>query len=155
MFGRSTSTTHVKYYKSIDDILLFNWLKCIGGEYQYARIDVVNEKHTLQDIEAWESIYSTYVDEFGLNQLYKDYLKKSKKLAMLQAEYILTEKRFHLNAIEVLQEQVEKIKKQMDSGITSDSVLVHLSKFMGYKVDPKKITAKEYFILIKEYERAN
>ena len=155
LLGKATSTTHVKYYNSINDILLFNWFECLDGNYQYARLSGYEEKATLEDVKAWESIYATYVSEYGLNQLYKEYLKVARKIAILQADYIEKGVKYNLTQIEVLEEKKKGIQDQMNKGVSRDSVMVYLSKYMGFRLNPKEMTAKEYFTLIKEYERNN
>lgn len=137
-------------------MILFNWLQCVEGKVNYARInasdhDKLNEK----DIEAWEKIYDSYINFYGINALYKEYLSKAKKKALAQLEYTITRKKIHFNVIRIMDVELEKLKNRMNQGVTTESVLVHLSKYMGFKQDPKKLTVKEYFSMIKEYERAN
>ena len=54
--------------------------------------------------------------------------------------------------------QITKLEGMMSnagSGITIEQTLIHLSKWMGQWIDIKKIKAKEYFNLVREYERFN
>lgn len=155
MLGKATLKQPRQYYK-LDDILLYNWLQCTEGKYNFARIgatdsDVIDN----HDIEAFEVIYSAYIDKYGINDLYKQYLNLAKKRALAQLEYVATKRKFQFNIIRVMDAKIEDIKKQMNKGITTESVLVHLSKFMGAYQDPKKITFVYYLSMIKEYERAN
>jgi hypothetical protein len=57
-----------------------------------------------------------------------------------------------------LEVEIEKIKVMLNNrgtGITIEQSLVHLSKWIGNWIDSKKITAREYFNLQKEFERTN
>lgn len=137
-------------------MILFNWLQCVEGKFNYARLnatdeDVLNDA----DVLAWEKIYDSYINHFGINALYKEYLAKAKKKAIAQLDYAITRKKIHFNVIRIMDVELEKLKTRMNQGVTTESVLVHLSKYMGFKQDPKKLTVKEYFSMIKEYERAN
>lgn len=147
---------HVKYYKSIEDISLYNWLKCADGKVNYCRIGASeSDEITEQDFKQWDKIYCDYIDTMGLNGLYKQFLMKSKKKALIELDYVITRSKFLTNALRVIDVELEKLKEQMNKGVTTDQVMVHLSKFMGFRLDPKQITFKEYLNLIKEYERAN
>lgn len=150
-------STSVERYSGIDEMLLFNWLECLKGKYQYVRIgakesDEMNE----DDIKAFEQVYDGYIDEMGLNPTYKELLKIKIKIAKAQTDYVLTQDKKLLNAIRIHEVKAEQLRNQMNGGITVDSVLVHLSKwFGGGMLRAKKITVKEYFTLIKEFETAN
>jgi len=145
----------VKRYKSVHDIVMYNWLQCLKGEFQYTRINSDYKEQNESDIKAWESIYDSYINLFGIDKLYKQYLDKCRKRATAQNDYIITGKKIHFNIIRIMDVEIEKIKNEMNKGITTEQVLVHLNKFMGFRQDIKKITVVEYFNMIKEYERAN
>ena len=155
MFKRRTSITHVPRYKSIDDMILYNWLKCVDGEMQYTRISGHDVEANQDDLSAWDVIYSSYINHFGINKLYQQYLDKCRKRAIAQNDYILTNKKIYFNVIRIMDVEIEKIKNEMNKGISTEQVLVHLTKFMGFRQDIKRITVVEYFNMIKEYERAN
>ncbi len=137
-------------------MILFNWLQCVDGKFNYARLNATDEDTiTDADVLAWEKIYDSYINHFGINALYKEYLAKAKKRAIAQLDYVATRKKIHFNIIRIMDVELEKLKTRMNQGVTTESVLVHLSKYMGFRQDTKKLTVKEYFSMIKEYERAN
>jgi hypothetical protein len=137
-------------------MILFNWLQCVDGKFNYARLNATdNDNITDADVLAWEKIYDSYINHFGINKLYQQYLDKCRKRAIAQNDYILTNKKIYFNVIRIMDVEIEKIKNEMNKGISTDQVLVHLTKFMGFRQDIKKITVIEYFNMIKEYERAN
>ena len=45
--------------------------------------------------------------------------------------------------------------KNKGSGITIEQTLVHLSKWIGHWLNTKTLKAKEYFNLVREFERYN
>lgn len=133
---------------------LYNWIECLDNRYNFSRIkpsakDLITQK----DVEAWELIYETYIEKFGLNELYARLLALQKKRAVAQCDYIVTKNSYNFNIIRKMDVEIIQIKKEMNKGVTTEKVLVHLSKYMGYRQDVKKITVLEYFTLIKEYER--
>lgn len=99
--------------------------------------------------------YDSYLKEYGLTNVYKNYLKALKKKAKMQLKYIETGDRFQLTLIELEERRLESVLKQQDTGITTDKMLIHLSRWVGYQLNSKKITAKEYFNIVQEYGKAN
>ena len=72
------------YYEGIEELPLFNWIKCTSNDLTYVRKD---KKGTEQeDIEAWERIYDSYIAEYGLNEVYKKLLNAMKKKALLEVD---------------------------------------------------------------------
>jgi hypothetical protein len=115
----------------------------------------LNDGNEQNDIEHWEHIFDSYINEFGLSKMHKDMLKALKKKAEIELKYVVTNDRFLLTKLEV---EIEKIKVMLNNrgtGITIEQSLVHLSKWIGNWIDSKKITAREYFNLQKEFERTN
>lgn len=137
--------------------MLDAWLKCLENKFNHVRIspkenDIIIKK----DLDCWEKIYDGYIDCFGIQDLYRQYLVTSKKLADIQLDYVIKGGKFLFNLIRVLEHELETIKAQMNKGISTESVLIHLGKWYGCGIlRAKEIKAKEYFTLIKEYERNN
>lgn len=137
-------------------MILHNWLKCLEGKINFARINPTeNDEITQQDLNAWNKIYDNYLDTYGLNEIAKKFIKLKIKLARSQNDYIIKETKFLFNVIRILNVEIEKLEKEMNKGVSTESVLVHLSKFMGFKQTTKTLTVREYFDLLKEYERAH
>ena len=153
-YAKNTGRNCANYYKSIDELPLHNWVKCTGGDLRFVRIDL-SDGNEQNDVEYWENIFDSYINEFGLSKMHNNLLKGLKKKAEFELKYVLTNDRFILTKLEV---EIEKIKVMINnrgSGITIEQSLVHLSKWIGNWIDSKKITAREYFNLQKEFERAN
>lgn len=133
---------------------LANWIECTAGEVGYVRIEPTNEP-TNADFEQWEKIYDSYIKRFGLGDVHKKHLEILKKKAILQLDYTITRTKFLITKIDILEAKLEAMMNNAGHGMTTEQALIHLSKWLGYRVDPKKITALEYFILLEEYGTAN
>ena len=48
-----------------------------------------------------------------------------------------------------------KMMKNNGDGMTIDQSLIHLSKWVGYRLNPKEITVVEYFNISEQYGKAN
>ena len=143
----------IDYFRSIDELPLYNWIKCINGELKFVRIDKNGSKEG--DLIAWELIYDSYLKEYGLGKLYLKLLKTMQKKALYECEFVLTNDRFKLTQIEMVEQNLTQMLNNNGSGITIEQSLIHLSKWLGQWINPKNITTKEYFDLQKEFERYN
>ena len=143
----------IDYFHSINELPLYNWIKCINGELKFVRTaeNGTNEN----DLVMWEKIYDTYLNEYGLGKLYLKLLKTMQKKALYECDYILTNDRFKLTQIEMVEQSLLQMLNNNGSGVTIEQSLIHLSKWLGQWINPKNITTKEYFDLQKEFERYN
>lgn len=141
------------YYKSIDDMILYNWIKCTQGDIKFVR---TNENGTdEQDKIVWEKIYDSYIEEFGLSPVYKKLLGAIKEKALLELDYVITKEKFKLTEIEISVVKLQSMMANNGSGISIEEALIHVSKWMGTWIDVKKVTVRDYFNLMKQYGKAN
>lgn len=141
------------YFHSIYELPLYNWIKCINGELKFVRTaeNGTNEN----DLKVWEKIYDTYLNDYGLGKLYLKLLKTMQKKAVYECEFILTNDRFKLTQIEMMEQKLNGMLNNNGSGVTIEQSLIHISKWLGQWINPKNITTKEYFDLQKEMDRYN
>lgn len=152
----NTQPTSLEYYNSLDEIPLYNWIKCTEGDYLYVRRVVTPEsKDKPSDVLKWNEIYDEYINEFGLGKLYDRWLKAAIKKAKLECDFVMTREAFKLTEIELQEAKLKAMLDNKGEGMTIEETLIYLSKWVGYHLSPKKITALEYFNLMKEYGKAN
>lgn len=77
------------------------------------------------------------------------------KKATIELDYAIKRDKFLLTLLEVEIQNMQILLSNNGSGMTIEQSLVHLSKFVGYWLQPKSITTREYFVLLHEYERIN
>lgn len=147
------SFTQGEYWNSIDEMPLYNWIKCNDGKLEYTRKG--KKGNGDQDYLNWKSLYNEYLDVFGLDTRYKKYLKAQRKKALLQSEYIITKEKFKLTEIEIQAQRIKDLEMYFGEGKQIEVILTWLGMFLGYKVDQKTTTVKEYFIILEEYGKAN
>jgi hypothetical protein len=123
----------------------------MDGNIQHCRIDLSNGSEQM-DVLAWESIYDSYLLKFGLNKMHKKLLEVIKQKALIECDYVLTGDRFKLTLIEVEEQKLESMLKNAGNGIDIKESLIYISKWMGQWINPKQITALDFFNLQKQYE---
>ena len=142
-----------KYWRSIEEMPLFNWIKCSEGETEYIRKN--GGKNEKEDYEQWLNVYDEYLRKYGLSDVYKRLLKVMKKKALIELEYVETKERFKLTEIEIQETKLKEMLANTGSGMTIEESLIHLSKWIGYRLNTKEICVVEYFNILKEYGKAN
>lgn len=143
-----------RYYNGIDDIPLYNWIKINEGKIEYCRKELEVGK-TEDDYRAYIKIMDGYIKEFGLLKLQKRIFQVMKKKAIHELNFVLTGERFELTLAEMELAKLNMMLSNNGSETTIEQVLVHISKWMGTWINAKTITAREYFNLVKEFERSN
>ena len=134
---------------------LSNWIQCTDGDLSGCRINGLGD--AVKDELMWEVIYDSYINEMGLDKMYRRLLEVMKKKAEIECDYVSTNDRFNLTLLQI-EEQTLKDMIDTSGGKTSggiDKSLVYISKWVGSWLNPKNMTAKEYFILLKEMEKIN
>ena len=110
---------------------------------------------TTKDFEQWGKIYDDYIKQFGLSELYKKLLELMRKKALLELEFVTTGQRFKLTEIELTEAKLKTALSNNGEGLTIEQSLIYLSKWLGFHLNPRKITVLEYFNLSAEYGKAN
>ena len=131
---------------------LYNWDKCLSGELKFVRKGTIgNDKN---DNENWIKIYDQYLVEFGLNKMHKKVLNALKEKALFECDYVITGDKFKLTLIEMSESKLKQMIEVNKVGVTTEQTMIYVSKWIGYRINPREITVKEYFYLIKEFEKA-
>ncbi len=147
------SYTQGKYWESIDEMPLYNWIKCNKGKIEFTRKEKRGNK--IKDYINWKILYNEYLKEFGLDKRYKRYIEAKKKKAILQSKYILTKEKFKLTEIEIETQKIKDLEFYFGEGENIETILTWLGMFLGYKIDQKNTTVKEYFVILEQYGKAN
>ncbi len=169
-------TLNQEYFVSIDELLLFNWQKCQGGELAYLRKNMkskfvpaqgfwnkLRKKKTAfyneyNDVKAWELVQSDFVERLGIPNKNKEFAQLQVKHTKAILKYLSMDdsnpkKRMLLNDIEHYQEQINAIlrTKENTPDNTVERTLLKLSKFAGRTLTTRNTTVLEFHLLIDEY----
>lgn len=133
-------------YSSIDDLPMYNWKKIHDTDelkWLFVTKQEVENNELLE--RRWALIYDEYLNEFGLSDEYKEILKVKRKIANLQADYIIKGDRVLLNFINIEKNALESLYDTSKKGSTFRDSLVHLEKMQGIKINTKTITVADYY----------
>jgi hypothetical protein len=122
----------------------------------YTRIDIGTElTETDQDRIAWDSLYDQYIKRYGLGKLYKRLLSVMKDKALIECDFVITRDRFKLTELEIKEAELKQMIETNNTGMTIEQAIIYLSKWIGYRLNPREITVTEYFNILSEYGKAN
>lgn len=147
--GNSTLNMHVKYWESIDEMPMYHWQKCSDGFLKYVNVNLIDDE-TGNQIQ-YDKLYDQYLARFGLSKQFERYMKLLQQKAKLQCLYVQTNKRFKLTEIEIVDAKIERLNVNFGDGKSIETTCLHLSKWLGYKVNLKETTVVEYYTIIQEY----
>lgn len=141
-----------QYYSGIDEMPLFNWRKCQEkGDYKYARISIENGSDLLDEF-SWKIIYDTYLEEFGFTSTYVRIMELQHEIAELQCDFIIQDRRFILNKIKMLEGELSELVERPNES-DMDQAITYISKWLGFRINPKETTVREFFKYVRDYEK--
>ena len=144
-----------RYYLTIDELPLYNWIQINKGEKKWLRRDI-NRGSDKYDERAYDLLYDHYIKEMGLGKLYKKSLEQMKEIAILQCDYIITGDRTKLTKAEIKMDRFKNlIATNNKRDITIEQTLVFLSKWINSFLDVNKLTARQYFDLLEAFDKEN
>jgi hypothetical protein len=145
------------YFVDIDEMPMFNWLRCKAGDIESARKPVQNPKKNAfseeKDLEAWETTYNSYIAYFDWDKNFKEEMRLKNKKTELICDFITTGTRSILNKIDQIDYKLKQLEEQQSGDI--EEVTPGLSKWLGFPINMKKITVKEFYKSVKAYGEAN
>lgn len=154
--SQKEAPSNLLQYQGIDDLPMYNFRKVLKtGDTRYLLI--ADNYRTLPNqivkYEDWEDIFWEYIEEKGLSSEFKLRLELKAKLAILEYEQIFEGKKNQVK-IDITKGKLENLKKDVSKVSETENDLI-LGKFIGYKIDLKNTTVKEYIGLEKLLSKAN
>ena len=145
-----------KYWESIEIMPLYNWHKCMEGELQYVQKELsleFTEKDKVEFEVAFEKLYTEFSDFKGVAKSKQKIFNAIKKKALLECDYLRTGNRMNITLIEIEEQKIKTIQEEQteSSQFSIEKSLVVLSKWLGYRLDWKQVSVKEFYIIIEEY----
>jgi hypothetical protein len=135
-----------KVWGSIEEMPIYNWVKILEtGDLKWLFID--KGRVSEQASDHWLILQQQYIDEFGLDENYKQQLRLMEKLKTLNLDFVLTRDRSLLNVI-----KITEIDLEMDGSkeaISFYQILDYVEKYKGFSIDPKKTSVMKWYYSLK------
>jgi len=143
----------LKAYKSLDEIPAFNFLNFLDNpELKLLFHDSPDEIPTesiVDALDSWNIIFQQYLNYVGLGEKTIMIMNQEDKIIRLKID-LLTKGKKHLAAVIAMeQKKLDELKKGTIEKDTIYQETALISKYMGFNINLKKISAKEYFSFVK------
>jgi len=143
-----------KVYNFFDEIPAFNFLKFLESPDVKYLFHETESEFTNEDLknafESWNNIFQEYIDFVGLGDKTLMIMRQEDKIIKLKIDYYTKGKK-HLSAVIAAEERkLKELTKGADE--KQDNMYnetAFISKYMGFHVKIKEISAKEYFAFAK------
>lgn len=143
-----------QYYLTIDELPLFNWIKCNEGKLEYVRKQI-DEGNAEDDAAAFEAVYDEYLKLQGVSTSYMRIIESMKIKALNELEFVITGNRLKLSRAQIEEAKLGEMVKLMSGNAGVEKAIVHLSRWIGSHINSRTISTKEYFIMLSEYQTAH
>lgn len=134
-FYKVNDTSDLRYLYDVEDI---NQVKVMKG-------DKLEEK--------WLNIMEEYFDNLTISDDMHFLLMKKKEVAVLESKWIRTKKSIYKSLYLKAKKELDEIENAKESSSLDDQIF-SIEKFMGFQVDPKKLSTKKFFTYINNINKA-
>ena len=135
-----------KVWGTIEEMPIYNWVKILEtGDLRWLFID--KGRVTEKSEEHWLTLQQEYIDEFGLDEAYKQQLRLMDKLNNLNLDFVLTRDRSLLNIIKITEIDLEAGGSK--EAISFYQILDYVEKYKGFQIDPKKTSVIKWYYSLK------
>lgn len=133
-------------WANLDEMPIHNWMKILEtADLNYIFISEGIVASRTED--HWIELQQEYIDEFGLEESYKQKLRLMDQLKDFNIEFVLTRDAFILNLIKICEADIQALN--IDKVISFHQMIDHVEKYKGFQIDPKKISTKSWFYSLK------
>jgi len=136
-----------KVWSSIESMPIHNWIKILEtGDLKYL-FKKSKGRVTQRIDDHWVDLQQEYIDEFGLEEGYKQQMRLKKKLLLLNIELTLTKERHLLNIIKITEADLSSDNQK--KALKFYEMLDHVEKYKGFSIDPYKTSVVKWYYSLK------
>lgn len=142
-----------KAYNSIKDLPIINFNEVITkNNLKYL---IIEGKHTDAELTLiWSNIYNEFINEFGLPENYKSYLRLKIKWSKEVKRVWIDGEIYRQAFADIYEEQANNLLTGIESNL--GKTIAQVSESMGFRVNPKETTVYEFYNYINHLnEKSN
>lgn len=139
------------HYSGIDDLPVWNWLRINESNdlsfLLLTKREVNTKEHEYLNT-IFESIYEQFITAFGVNETMKRAMELRRDIGVLKLEMAISGDLSRQTFIDIKEDELGKLllETEKQSNITMKA---YVDKFMGFHIDEKKVSVKEYYSYIE------
>lgn len=134
------------HYKSIDDMPVYNWFKCIDlKDYTFTLITHKEcVKSELYGCEvAFSELYSQYIDTFGISNHLRDIIDLQNEIMLLKIDMVLESDKSKQTFITL--KELELKDKLANKEEKTNTHKLAIEKQLGFRLNFKEVSVSEYY----------
>ena len=140
----------IKYYNSIDNCPALLFFQISEGKKDVTALCKKGLADEHEAIKAWDSIYSEFINEFGVSQEYKHYIRLKSELCEM-IEQLIDGAKWMKMPIQIKKTDIANLENSLfKSDSNFNKTIAMLSKKMGFAIDPSKLTLRMFYSYIKD-----
>lgn len=146
----------MKLYTDISDFPIYNWFKCIDTkDYSWCMVERKEcDKKELQECElAFSDMYAQYLDTFGVSDELQAILRLQSQITVHKIDYVLTGDATHEVFIDIKEIELAKLMEVKE--VKGNSAKVAIEKYLGFRLNEKEVSVKEYYEYINVLKAEN
>lgn len=134
---------------------IYNWFRFAEtGDLKFMIAKNQGKYNEADAQKAYKKVYSDYIDVFGISESFERVLELKKHLMQLRIDKAITGDNFINNYIRMAEIDLEQITKNTGKTNTNETK-VHLEKYLGFRLNEKEISVKEYYTYLKVMSNDN
>ena len=145
-----------KFYKDIDEMPIYNFemINKTGNLQYLAKRDYKKVKVDKSLEVIWENIYNEYLQEFGINENFVMYLKYKLEAIKYYNNAYNKGLRHEINFAKLAEKNAEELIND-GSDISVGDIASVMAKNMGFRINIKEISVREFYNNIKLMQKNN
>ena len=141
-------------YNILEELPIYNWFKC-NETNDYKWLLRVYDKEYKEDLQPlYDTLHQEYLDLFGAGTEREKLMSLLRKLIKHKADLLLG-KRHVINYIKVIEHQLSQLDKGQTKAQSIQKICAIMSKYQGYKIDPKETNVVEFHEIINLMDKEN
>lgn len=152
MTVRPLKESKIEYFTSIEEMPIWNWFKIhsTNNIKFVCKSDPgdLSVKQVKELEAAFENINGEFIDTFGISEDFRKILDLRREITWLKVDMMETGDKSLQNFIDMRESDL----REVINGTRGDDymeVKAHVEKFMGFKMNDKEVTVREYYTYIK------
>lgn len=153
MLKKQEKSLEDKYYTSIEDLPVWNWWKLHENNDVSLVLRDKKDKVDESVVDVIKALQNEFIVTFGIDENYASSLRKQIEIELLKIKILKTKDRSFNTMIKILEIELQDLtSKEQDRSVGGATIAIE--KWMGFKLEIKKVSTFEYYSYIKAIEKA-
>lgn len=140
-----------RYYKGLEDLPVLNWWK-LHEENDFKWLIRNEKKPNIFAKVRFKKIKHDFINTFGVDDRYANYLDKLCEIEMLKIDIALNGDRTKEMFVKIAEFELEDMLNEKEAEVYNHGI-IHIEKYMGFKLDTNTTTVYEFYSYVKEIEK--